>query len=179
MKFITKVVTGEVRFNYVSTTEARVNDLDSESKFGLTILIPKDNSETMGKIYIGMSNATKNGLNLWGGQVPEDIITCLKDGDLLDREEYKNHFYINTNSKHKPQVVNRALNEITDSKELYNGCYGRVSINFYPYNHIESGNCGIAAGLLNIQKLRDGEKISNRSSAADDFDIVEDDRILI
>ena len=29
MKFITKVVTGEVRFNYVNTTEARANDLDS------------------------------------------------------------------------------------------------------------------------------------------------------
>ncbi|MFR9069483.1 MAG: ssDNA-binding protein, partial [Paraclostridium sp.] len=98
---------------------------------------------------------------------------------LLDRPEYKNHFYINTNSKYKPQVVNRELKEITNPEQLYNGCYGRVSINFYPYNHLESGNCGIAAGLLNIQKLRDGQRISNRSSAADDFDIVEDDGILI
>ena len=179
MKFTAKVVTGEVRFNYVNTNEARVNDLDSEPKFGITILIPKDNSETMGKIYIGMANATKNGLGIWGGQVPEDLITCLKDGDLLDRPEYKNHFYINTNSKHQPQVVDRELNEITYSEEVYNGCYGRVSMNFYPYNHIESGNCGIAAGLLNIQKIRDGEKISNRSSAVDDFDIIEDDGILI
>ncbi|MGL5753844.1 MAG: DUF2815 family protein [Paraclostridium sp.] len=179
MKFTTKVVTGEVRFNYVNTKEARVNDLDSEPKFGITILIPKESSETMGKIYIGMANATKNGLNIWGGQVPEDLITCLKDGDLLDRPEYQNHFYINTNSKQQPQVVDRELKEITDSDEVYNGCYGRVSINFYPYNHIESGNCGIAAGLLNIQKIRDGEKISNRSSAADDFDIIADDGILI
>ena len=27
-----------------------------------------------------------------GGQVPQDLITCLKDGDSTSKEEYKNHF---------------------------------------------------------------------------------------
>ena len=169
MKHATKVVTGEVRLNYINLEEC---------KFSLTIIIPKEANETMAKIYTGMSNATKNGLDIWGGEVPEDLITCLKDGDLLEREEYKGCFYINATSRIKPQIVDRNLKEISIN-ELYNGCYGRVSLNFFPYNHLESGNCGIGAGLLNIQKLRDGDYISNRSSALDDFDIVKEDSILI
>ena len=132
----------------------------------------------MDKIYEGIYNATKNGLDIWGGKVPDNLITCLKDGDLLERIEYKGCFYINATSRIKPQIVDKSLKEI-GSEQLYNGCYGRVSLIFFPYNHLESGNCGIGAGLLNIQKLRDGEYISNRSSALDDFDIVKEDSILI
>ena len=177
MKLNTKVITGSVKLNYVNVKEPRVNGLSLEPKYSLTILIPKESS-TMDKIYEGIYNATKNGLELWGGQVPENLITCLKDGDLLERTEYKGCFYINATSRIKPQIVDKSLKEISIN-ELYNGCYGRVSLIFFPYNHLESGNCGIGAGLLNIQKLRDGEYISNRSSAADDFDIVEEDSILI
>ena len=126
MKHATKVVTGEVRLNYINL---------EESKFSLTIIIPKEANETMAKIYAGMSNATKNGLDIWGGEVPEDLITCLKDGDLLERTEYKGCFYINATSRIKPQIVDRNLKEISIN-ELYNGCYGRVSLIFFPYNHL-------------------------------------------
>ncbi|ASB66396.1 hypothetical protein S101413_02951 [Bacillus velezensis] len=60
---------------------------------------------------------------------------------------------MNASSKTKPGIVDRNLNHIIDS-ELYSGCYGRVSINFYAFN--TAGNKGIACGLNNIQKLEDG-----------------------
>ena len=109
MKYATKVVTGEVRLNYINL---------EESKFSLTIMIPKEASETMAKIYTGMSNATKNGLDIWGGEVPEDLITCLKDGDLLERTEYKGCFYINATSRVKPQIVDKSLKEIGSEQLL-------------------------------------------------------------
>ena len=143
----------------------------------MVILIPKER-ETINKVYEGIYNATKNGLDLWGGQVPQDLITCLKDGDSTSKEEYKNHFYINATSKYRPQIVDKDL-KLLSADELYNGCVARVSISFYPYNHKESKNKGISCELLNIQKLQDGNLILNRASAIDDFSEVYDDGILV
>ena len=177
MKLNTKVVTGEVKLNYINIKEPKAINLSSEPKFSTTILIPKE-SNTMDKVYEAMYNATKNGLDIWNGKVPENLISCLKDGDETQREEYKGYVYINVTSKYRPQVVDKNL-KILSPDELYNGCFGRASINFYPYNHIQSGNCGISCELLNLQKLKDGERIINRASAVDDFSVVEDDGILI
>ena len=47
---------------------------------------------------------------------------------------------------------------------------------FYGYN--SNGNRGIAAGLGNIQKLKDGESLGGRSNAADDFQTEEEDDFL-
>lgn len=177
MKFNTKVITGSVRLNYVNVKEARANLLSSEPKFSLAILIPKE-SETMDKVSEAIYNATKNGLDIWNGQVPENLITCLKDGDATGKKEYEGHFYINATSKYRPQIVDKDL-KLLSPDELYNGCFGRVSINFYPYNHRESKNKGISCELLNIQKLQDGNLIINRASAVDDFGVDDDDRILV
>ena len=65
---------------------------------------------------------------------------------------------------------------ILDRAEVYSGCYARVSINFYAFN--TNGNKGIACGLGNIQKVRDGEPLSGRTSAADDFATDLDDDFL-
>ena len=45
--------------------------------------------------------------------------------------------------------------------------YGRASINFYAFN--TNGNRGIAVGLNNLQKIRDGEPLGGRASAESDF----------
>ena len=65
------------------------------------------------------------------------------------------------------------MQPILDQSEVYSGCYGRISVNFYGFN--SNGNRGIAAGLGNIQKLRDGESLGGRTSAEEDFDAVEVD----
>ena len=36
----------------------------------------------------------------------------------------------------------------------------------------------VAAGLGNIQKLKDGEALSSRTNAEDDFEVVEDEDFL-
>ena len=59
---------------------------------------------------------------------------------------------------------------------VYSGCYARVSLNFYAFN--SNGNKGVACGLGNIQKIRDGEPLGSRTTAADDFTTIEDDDFL-
>lgn len=53
-----------------------------------------------------------------------------------------------------------------------------MSVNFYGFS--ASGNRDVAAGLGNIQKVRDGERLSGRANASADFDEldeVEDDGV--
>ena len=79
--------------------------------------------------------------------------------------------FLNANSKQAPQIVDRQVQPILDQSEVYSGCYGRVSITFYAYN--SNGNKGIAAGLGNVQKLRDGEPLGSRANAKDEFEAVD------
>ena len=59
------------------------------------------------------------------------------------------------------------LVEVSNEDEVYSGCYGWVSVNFFAYNN--AGNRGIAAGLNNVLKTKDGEFLGGRSSAQSDF----------
>ena len=106
------------------------------------------------------------------------MITAIKrnaihDGDGLRDSgdpygpECKGCYVITVSSKQKPVIVDNFRNEITDPGEVYSGCYGRASINFYGYSN--NGKKGISAGLLSIQKLHDGEPFGTVGSA-DDFD---------
>ena len=54
--------------------------------------------------------------------------------------------------------------------------YGRASINLYAFN--TNGNKGIACGLNNLQKIRDGEPLGGKSRAEDDFNTEDDDDFL-
>ena len=101
----------------------------------------------------------------------------LRDGDDERNDDaYKGHYFINANSNTQPQIVDKNVKPILDRSEVYSGCYARVSLNFYAFNN--NGNKGVACGLGNIQKIRDGESLSGRSSAADDFTTVVDDDFL-
>ena len=101
----------------------------------------------------------------------------LRDGDVeRDDEAYKGHWFINANSNTAPQIVDRTVKPILDRSEVYSGCYARVSLNFYAFN--SNGNKGVACGLGNIQKVRDGEPLGGRTNAADDFATLDDDDFL-
>lgn len=170
----TKVVTGEVRFSYLHVFEPHAIKPGQDAKYSVSLLIPKSDKKTLKKIKQAVEAAKAAGESTkFGGKIPANLKTPLRDGDTErpDQEEYAGHYFINANSTGKPGLVDADVNPIMDSTELYSGCYGRASINFYAYN--VSGNRGIACGLNNLQKLRDGDTLGGRSRAEDDFDAVE------
>lgn len=171
----TKIVTGKVRFSYANLFHPRAAAEGQDPKYSVSLLIPKSDKETLGKIKAACEAAIETGLPLWGGKKPANLKMPLRDGDTdrPDRPEYENHYFINCSSKQKPGIVDKHVNEILDETEVYSGCYGRASINFYGYN--QAGNKGVGCGLQNIQKLADGESLGGRSRAEDDFDAVDDD----
>ena len=49
-------------------------------------------------------------------------------------------------------------------------------MNFYAFN--ANGNRGVAAGLGNVQLIKNGERLAGKASAASDFDEMTDDEEL-
>jgi|GEM_PF-69353 len=166
----TKIITGEVRFSYLHAWEPHAVEEGQDKKYSVSLLIPKSDKKTIAAIEKAIEAAKADGKSSkFGGKIPSNLKLPLRDGDT-EREDdpnYAGHYFINASSKNKPGIVDKDINPILDQNELYSGCYGRASINFYAFN--VSGNRGIAAGLNNLQKLRDGESLSGGASAEDDF----------
>ena len=175
----TKVITGKnTRLSYFHGWEPTSINGGPE-RYSVSVLIPKDDKETVKAVNNAIDAAIEEGIAKFGGKKPNKaaIKLPLRDGDTEREDEaYAGHWFINANSKTAPQIVDKAVKPILDRDEVYSGCYARVSLNFYAFN--SNGNKGIACGLGNIQKIRDGESLGGRSSATDDFSIEEDDDFL-
>jgi hypothetical protein len=173
----TKVVTGKVRFSYANVWEPKsINGGDE--KYSVSLIILKDDTKTINEIKAAIEAAKQEGKPKFGGKIPGNLKLPLRDGDIdrPDDEDYKNSYFINANSKDKPQIVDKNVKPVLDQSEVYSGCYGRASISLFAYN--TNGNKGVACGLQNLQKLSDGEPLSGRSRAEDDFTSADDDDFL-
>ena len=151
----------------------------SNPKYSVSLIIPKSDTKTIAAINQAIDNAIRDGAAKFGGKIPPKgaLKLPLRDGDTEREDEaYRDAYFINANSTTAPQIVDRSVQPILDRSEVYSGCYARVSINFYAFN--SNGNRGIACGLGNIQKVRDGEPLGGKTSAADDFATDLDDDFL-
>lgn len=184
-KFInpTKVITGvNTRWSYVNAWEPKsING--GAPKYSVSLIIPKSDTKTIEKIQAAIQAAYDEGqgkLKGNGKSVPALSVlkTPLRDGDAerSDDEAYADSYFINANSGTAPGIVDADRQPILDRSEVYSGVYGRASINFYAFN--SNGNKGIACGLNNLQKIKDGEPLGGKSRAEDDFDTEEDDDFL-
>lgn len=174
---MSKVVTGKdelVRFSYCNIFRSRVFTDGQEAKYSMCVLVPKKHKALLKKLQDAIDQAIEDGKEKynWTDKQVKGLHICLRDGDeerADEAPEYEEMMFFNASSKNKPGIVDADRNEVLDPDEVYSGCWGRVSVNFYPYdNH---GNRGIGAGLNNVQKIKDGERLgAARASAEADFD---------
>jgi len=166
----TKVVTGKVRFSYAHVFEPTAMEEGQEKKYNVAILIPKTDKVTVKKIQDAIKEAKESGTAKFGAKFSSgNLRNPFYDGDIEKPEDeaYAGHYYLNAKSIKRPAVVDIDRNEILDKEEFYSGCYGRVSLDFFPYNNVSKG---IAAGLGNLQKLEDGPRLGGEiTTAEDDF----------
>ena len=147
-----------------------------DEKYSVSCLIPKSDKKTLARIQKAVEAAKEDGkARKWSGKIPPNLKLPLRDGDIdrPDDENYEDCYFLNASSKDAPQVVDRKVNPVLDPMMVYSGCYCNVSVNFYAFN--ANGNRGVAAGLGNIQFVRDGERLSGKASADADFDALEED----
>ena len=178
-----KVITGpETRWSYANVWEPK-SIKGGTPKYSVSLIIPKSDTRTLAKIHAAIEVAYKEGeakLKGNGKSVPElsAIKTPLRAGDAErpDDPAYAGCYFINANSSSAPGIVDTDRNPILTHSEVYSGVYGRASITFYAFNN--SGNRGIACGLNNLQKVRDGEPLGGKASAESDFATDENEDFL-
>ena len=167
----TAIRIGEVRFSYAYVFSPRKNEDGTDGKYSVQLLIPKTDKTALTLIENAINAAKQAGVSSkWNGKKPANLKLPLRDGDedRPEAREYAGMYFLNANSTQKPGIVDQDLNEILDPDEVYSGCWGRASINFYAFN--SNGNRGVGVGLNNIQKLSDGERLgAARASAESDF----------
>ena len=171
----TKIVTGiNTRLSYANVWEPKSINGGKE-KYSVNLIIPKSDQKTIAAIEKAIDAAIQEGIGKFGVKKPNKatLKLPLHDGDVeRDDAAYKDSYFINANSIMAPQIVDKHVQPILDRNEVYSGCYARVSIYFYAFN--TNGKRGIACGLGNIQKIRDGEPLGGRASASDDFTAIVD-----
>lgn len=174
----TRVVTGEVRFSYVNLLKPRESQFGGDPKYSTTILIPKSDIATKQAIDSAIAAAIELGrVNKWNGVVPPVVPTPVHDGDGVKQDgtpfgdECKGHWVLTASSSadQPPKIVDANLNPIMDATEIYSGMYGRIALNFAPYN--SHGKKGIGCYIsTNVQKTRDGEPLGAAApDASSDF----------
>ena len=171
--------------------------------YSCQVIISKADKET--KAAIDKAVAAAAAEKLGDKKIPSMWKLPLRDGDeeADDKGEHlKGCWFFNCKAKGKPAVVGTrkyteedidawdAENEHETAEfkarnrpklgklvkltpeDIKSGDYGRISVDFY---HFENETKGIAAGLGNVQKLKDGDPLGgSRTSADDDFSDLED-----
>ena len=178
-----KVITGpETRWSYANCWEPKAIN-GGTPKYSVSLIIPKSDKKTVAKVKAAIEAAYRDGeakLKGNGKSVPQlsSLKTPLRDGDIErpDDPAYEDAYFINANSATAPGIVDADCQPIISRSEVYSGVYGRASINFYAFN--SNGNKGIACGLNNLQKIRDGEPLGGKARAEDDFATEEDEDFL-
>ncbi len=178
-----KVITGpDTRWSYANVWEPKsING--GTPKYSVSLIIPKSDTKTVAKLKAAIEAAYREGeskLKGNGKTVPPlaALKTPLRDGDTErpDDDAYANAYFINANATTAPGIVDVDRNPILTRSEVYSGVYGRASISFYAFN--SNGNKGIACGLNNLQKVRDGEPLGGKASAESDFATEDDEDFL-
>lgn len=173
----TTIRIGEVRFGYVNVFAPRPGEDGKPGKYSVQILIPKTDSAAVQLIQEAIEAAKKNGVaSKWNGKMPvaSKLKTPLRDGDeeFPDDDNYAGMYFMNASSPadYKPGVCvleNGTISEALDGEDFYSGCWGCATVALFPYS--TSGNMGVACGLNNVIKTREGERLAGGRSAAADF----------
>ena len=169
----TLVIIGPVRFSYAQVWEAKAMNEGDKPKYSVSLIIPKSNKALIKKIKDAIEAAKEAGKSTLGGKIPRNLKIPLRDGDeeREDDENYQDSFFLNASSHQRPGIVEGPNREpVMDQEDFYSGCYGYASVNFYAFNQKSKG---IAAGLNNLWKTKDGEPLSGRNTAEVDFADIE------
>ena len=181
-------VTGKVRFGFcalftptTSQIDTKANDPNKKLRYVARVLVPKSDTATKARLDKAIQAALERGKNtnrFREGTPLDRLPTPIYDGDGFRADGYTpfgpecKGMWVFTAAcdaqRNKPAVVDVSNNPILDPTEVYAGMYGRVSIDFFPYN--TGANQGIGCSLINVQKLADGEPLgAPRPTADQDF----------
>lgn len=170
----TRVVTPRFRMSFPKLWKAE-GYKDQEPKFSITMLFgPKDDISSLKKAVFAAKVAE------YGPDKTKwpKLRSPFNDGnEKADLDGYKNTIYVVAKNKHKPQVVDRELQPVTEEDDIvYAGCYCRAAIRAFCYGGGKTGfKPGVSFSLESVKFVKDGPRFSGAMAAADAFAGVDDE----
>lgn len=168
-------MTPEFRVSFPSVFKARAAVKGAEEKFSISMLFPKkfakpEDKALFDKIVAAVSAAAAEKWGADKAKWPKGLKPPFHDGSEKDYDGYgPDVIFASASSKIQPGLIDHNKAEIIDAKEFQGGDYARATITVYAYDNVSKG---VAFGLRNIQKLRDGEHFSGGAKAVDEFDAI-------
>lgn len=172
----TLVTTGVCRASYADVWTPKVGPNGGAPKYGMSILIPKDDKATVDSIKaaIMVAGRAKFGEKFTPEAIKNKLFKIgLRDGDVEKPEDaaYKGHYFINARSNNKPMIVDQNVKPILDPSAFRSGDYCRVNMNAFGFD--KGGGRGVAWGLNTIQLVRRGEPLSGGPSPDSVFEKID------
>ena len=169
-----KIVTPVFRVSFPNVFQPRGFEGQKE-KYSVVMLFSKEDKEELKALSSLLEEAARE---KWPDDAKRKAIMSsklfkypLRDGDAEkpDMDGYPGCFFASATAKaeRRPGLVDDTLQPIIDSEQFYGGCYARATITAYAFD--VAGNKGVAFGLQNIMKVRDGEPFGFRSTPENDF----------
>lgn len=170
----TDVTTNTARLSYEHLTKPYAANPGQEERYSVTVLVPKTDINTKALIDAAIEAAKQEGVaKKWAGKMPAVVATPVHDGDGMRPNgeafgpECKGHWVFTANSKVRPETVNVQGQPIIDDTQIYSGMYAYVAVSFFPYD--AAGRRGVGCGLNAVMKVKDGEPLGGRVTAAEAF----------
>lgn len=173
------------RVSFASVFKATAMDDKQAKKYSVVLLFPKGaDLLEMKKAAMDVAKekwpqkmpSTSDPVKFWDEvKAKGKFKTPFRDGAEKDHlEGYEEGItFVRFSSKQKPRVVDAKRNDV-EEEEFYSGCWAHLTYTCYSYS--ESGNQGVAFGLVNLQKVKDDEPFGGGSSdPEDDFEEVDED----
>lgn len=163
-----QVLTPEFRSAFPAVFKPRAAVEGQELKYSIVMLFPKTTNIDVLKTAVLEAIQGK-----WGTdktQWPKNLQLPFGDGDEKGYEGYAGHTSVKADNKERPGVVDRDKQAIIAPDEFYGGCYARATVR--PFAYDVAGHKGVKFFLVNIQKIRDGEAFSGRTTPDADFDAI-------
>lgn len=175
------VITPVFRVSYPNVFKPQLNKMSGQEEYSLVALFPKGADLTALKQEAQRALEEKFGKDQksW----PKNIKTPFRDQaeraknvdgkEVLPAGHEAGAIFMNLKSKQRPGLVD-GLNkneDIISESDFYAGCYAKASVRAYAYD--QKGNRGVSFGLQNIQKVKEGEPLTGKMKASDEFSPVE------
>lgn len=167
-----KTLTHVFRVSFPQVFEAK-SFAEQKPKYSVTMLFEKDVdlSAPAAEGFISLKRAALNAAiekwgpkDQWSPKIKSKLRMPFRDGDTdrPDTPGYEGCIFVVATSVQRPGLWDLKYRPITDAEEFYAGCYARAEVIAKAYD--EAGNIGVSFYLQNIQKVKEGEAFSGRSS---------------
>ena len=173
MAEIIKLVTPVFRVSFPNLFEP-----NEDGKYGLSaVWTPADFTDLDKKrwkaIMGGLDAESKRVFKKAWKDLPANVKRGIRNGnEKEDMEGYgEGTRFASLSSKYRPGLVDLDKTPIGpehgNDDLIYPGMYARATVNIFSYNNEGKG---VALGLNNVQRVRDGERLDNRTDAGADFE---------